>query len=484
MAAVAIAVWSNTALADDQEGLVRSTRETFSRLQARLTEVAPDREALRISAVRTVLIPDAANYATPVATISNEGRNVWFTFGYLARLWACTSAFVTESTFKDNRLTSDLWLKYDVHSLGFVAFQGQERLPLEVYANLSVDEQRRAGSAEFQGKVATLFEQGVEFVLAHELGHHALDEFYTFDSPPSETKTIEEKVDNWALAALAKMGVVPLAGATVTIGCLDGQSPHSFVPSEFSSHPGQAERILQALTSQRHHWREIYRKAPYSAQPLDYYLQQESSLASILRRQISRERSDGRGTLEARLDRHGSEADQVSDRIATLVKLARYYQFGWGIPKDPAIRHAFLAQAARAGDPWAQYAIAYDFDTGQGVPFDGSRAFVGYTWLAAAGYKPAIGSLAGLPKRTPIQKVCEGSCRVGNFVGPFRECLESRKSACMSSCTSQFDYPKSVCEHRLCSMIDNYVHWYPRCEPTLPPPSLDCVQDCVRRTSG
>jgi TPR repeat protein len=462
--------------------LAQETRAAVNAFRKRVAGSVPTREALKINSVDINIVPDFADFSMPIATSGDSGRGVRISLGYIARLRLCIEANMMEATFKANPLTRDLWSAYDIHTNGSIHWENQRLLPLEVFAGLSSSERQVWASPKVRAMVASWFDQAVAFVFAHELGHHALDAFYTVSTPPSATRGIESAADSWAVSALTSTGIVPLAGAFGAIMCLKGRAWYTYVPAAQSSHPGQAERVLQALSQHKTAWRALYANPPYSSQPLGYHLSQEQGLESALQKMVAEERAETAASLAATINSKPAGIEERAARIDAMLKLARHHLHGWDVPKDLSKRHELLQMAADEGDPWAQYAVGATHDTGaSGVAVDRAKAYFVYTWLAAAGDTAAKASLGGLPKRAAPQEICEGACRVGASTASFQSCFERKRNGCVADCTSNYGWERELCEERMCGISRNYVHWYPACLPASLPSAQQCSQQCQPR---
>jgi hypothetical protein len=77
--------------------------------------------------------------------------------------------------------------------------------------------------------------------------------------------------------------------------------------------------------------------------------------------------------------------DATAQTAATreLVARATAYEHGEGVPKDPKIAVTLYCQAARAGDPDAQFSLGWMYANGRGLPRD-DRTAAGFFALAAA----------------------------------------------------------------------------------------------------
>ena len=84
----------------------------------------------------------------------------------------------------------------------------------------------------------------------------------------------------------------------------------------------------------------------------------------------------------------------LSDRVA----LARAYEHGEGVPKDPARAAALYCEAARDGDADAQYGLGWMYANGRGVARDDA---VAASLFAHGGRGRARGSGQGSPVRRP-----------------------------------------------------------------------------------
>jgi len=78
-------------------------------------------------------------------------------------------------------------------------------------------------------------------------------------------------------------------------------------------------------------------------------------------------------------------ADAIAQTAATreLVARAVAYEHGEGVPKDPKIAATLYCQAARSGDPDAQFGLGWMYANGRGLPHD-DRTAAGLFALAAA----------------------------------------------------------------------------------------------------
>ena len=87
-----------------------------------------------------------------------------------------------------------------------------------------------------------------------------------------------------------------------------------------------------------------------------------------------------------------AEAGYVDDQI----KLARAFQLGTGVGRDPAEAARWFLKAANFGSPMAQTEIGYLYMRGEGLSRDEQQAFKWFQRAAAADYAPAQYDLAYL----------------------------------------------------------------------------------------
>jgi TPR repeat protein len=76
-----------------------------------------------------------------------------------------------------------------------------------------------------------------------------------------------------------------------------------------------------------------------------------------------------------------------------LVEQALAYEHGEGVPKDPLKAAALYCEAARDGDPEAQYSLGWMYANGRGVPHDDAIAASFFALAAAAGHAGAVKAL-------------------------------------------------------------------------------------------
>jgi len=75
---------------------------------------------------------------------------------------------------------------------------------------------------------------------------------------------------------------------------------------------------------------------------------------------------------------------------ADLVVQARSYEHGEGVPRDQLKAAALYCEAARDGDPEAQYSLGWMYANGRGVPRDDAVAASFFELAAAAGHTGAL----------------------------------------------------------------------------------------------
>jgi hypothetical protein len=78
---------------------------------------------------------------------------------------------------------------------------------------------------------------------------------------------------------------------------------------------------------------------------------------------------------------------------ANLVAEALAYEHGEGVPKDSLKAAALYCEAARDGDPEAQYSLGWMYMNGRGVPRDDTVAGSFFALAAAAGHTGALKAL-------------------------------------------------------------------------------------------
>ena len=85
----------------------------------------------------------------------------------------------------------------------------------------------------------------------------------------------------------------------------------------------------------------------------------------------------------------GPAVGQDSLAATNLVAQALAYEHGEGVPKDPLRAAALYCEAARDGDPEAQYSLGWMYLNGRGVPRDDAVAASFLALAAAAGHSAA-----------------------------------------------------------------------------------------------
>lgn len=70
-------------------------------------------------------------------------------------------------------------------------------------------------------------------------------------------------------------------------------------------------------------------------------------------------------------------------------KLGQIFEFGMGVPEDPAAAVTWYRRAAEQGDREAQYSLGHMFDVGQGVDRDIAQAIIWYQKAAEQGLAAA-----------------------------------------------------------------------------------------------
>jgi TPR repeat protein len=83
-------------------------------------------------------------------------------------------------------------------------------------------------------------------------------------------------------------------------------------------------------------------------------------------------------------------AGAVPDAPQDLVAQARAYEHGEGVPRDYLKAAALYCEAARDGDPEAQYSLGWMYTNGRGVPRDDAVAASFFALAAAAGHEGAL----------------------------------------------------------------------------------------------
>ena len=63
------------------------------------------------------------------------------------------------------------------------------------------------------------------------------------------------------------------------------------------------------------------------------------------------------------LDRIAEAASNNDSAMSAL--LAMKYEYGLGVPKDFRLAYKWLKQAAKLGDPWAQFNLGIAYETGR-----------------------------------------------------------------------------------------------------------------------
>ncbi len=101
---------------------------------------------------------------------------------------------------------------------------------------------------------------------------------------------------------------------------------------------------------------------------------------------------------------------------ADLVAQAVAYEHGEGVPKDQLKAAALYCEAARDGDPEAQYSLGWMYANGRGVPRDDAVAASFFALAAAAGH-------AGAEKALSSSETNAGLCRIA-CIAPTRRWVD------------------------------------------------------------
>jgi len=89
----------------------------------------------------------------------------------------------------------------------------------------------------------------------------------------------------------------------------------------------------------------------------------------------------------------GPAAATAPDGLAEIVAQAVAYEHGEGVPRDYLKAAALYCEAARDGDPEAQYSLGWMYANGRGVPHDDAVAASFFDLAAAAGHEGAVKAL-------------------------------------------------------------------------------------------
>jgi hypothetical protein len=109
-----------------------------------------------------------------------------------------------------------------------------------------------------------------------------------------------------------------------------------------------------------------------------------------------------------------AQADETDDRIRLLLRDAVSLEHGEGVSKDVARAFALYCEAAKEGDPEAQYALGWMYANGRGVERDDDIAAVFFALAAAQGHEHArralgyMGHGAGMLPRCMIDQALAG----------------------------------------------------------------------------
>jgi hypothetical protein len=107
--------------------------------------------------------------------------------------------------------------------------------------------------------------------------------------------------------------------------------------------------------------------------------------------------------LLACLSMPASADTSLADSSARLVVAARALEHGEGVARDPGRAVVLYCEAARAGDPEAQFSLGWMFANGRGVPRDDAVAAYFFDLAARAGHEYAsrMRRFVGAPGEMP-----------------------------------------------------------------------------------
>jgi soluble lytic murein transglycosylase-like protein len=128
--------------------------------------------------------------------------------------------------------------------------------------------------------------------------------------------------------------------------------------------------------------------------------------------------------------------DGVREATSDLVAQATAYEHGEGVPKDQLKAAALYCEAAREGDPEAQYSLGWMYANGRGVPRDDAVAASFFALAAATGHAGAQkalrfvgddrGRLPGCMHR-PDPSLSQDAIAANGVVDPFADLPDWKK---------------------------------------------------------
>lgn len=218
-----------------------------------------------------------------VWAFAHPGGQIELSEGFLLGLNSFSDSVLMGAFFQIRHL-EERWYNY------IIRMRHYDKRPiktLEEYAKLSPIQRQRWNSAKIIKLRSVSYIGAIAFVLAHELGHHAVNAFYTSDDPNDVKQNHERTADRWAARAMLKIGLPPYGGAAIANLYLHYVNFQNTIIGEGSqSHPPSLERTLQALEVTNQYAEKLYSNKQLYPKPLQYYLELQNRFNNLFEEKI------------------------------------------------------------------------------------------------------------------------------------------------------------------------------------------------------
>lgn len=187
--------------------------------------VSPPLQARRIDDINVVVVRNPYNLSFPFTVINGEQRHIFFTTGFLNLIYCYAVILLIEGEFDKENLTR----RYFEYYFETVFIKKSKTAPLTPHRYFLSNSEIEVSGREMEAWLNSdqilqarnlMLLATIGVILAHEVGHHALNNLYSTNSTISDKKRSEEKTDEWAYATLYRLNENPTIGAIISAGIL------------------------------------------------------------------------------------------------------------------------------------------------------------------------------------------------------------------------------------------------------------------------
>jgi hypothetical protein len=311
----------------------------FHKIKSRIIQTSSERERKVLRNIKIILCA----HPHRVWALARPDGKIELSEGFVLGLNSFAESMLMSNIFQI-RYLEERWHNYNVKMRHYYK---RHIKTLEEYAQLSPDQLQRWNSTKVSNDKKNIYIAAISFVLAHELGHHALNAFYTVEDTDTTKQRYEHSADEWAARALLKIGIAPYLGAAISNLYLHTLNLKSTITGENSqSHPPNLERILQALKITDQLAKTLYSNKQLYPKSLQFYLGLQIRFREIIKEKLRKFNRQKNIEYWLRLTKRGSglaafiAGRMYAEGISTPINLenaCNYYIFATIGGYDPAL---------------------------------------------------------------------------------------------------------------------------------------------------